>query len=176
MAQRLLAWSSFFIVLVLVPVAAAAQTVVSAKAQITGSGTSYRLTVMNDAMAILCFGLLLTGVQPTSASGPPVCCTRVGTFQGRRCWFTCAGQPQRRAVVQPGGTVTADFRTNIAIPTDVGARDSVLGHGCLAGSDQIGQASGPPRPPPKPKPQPNEVCVQGLEDEDPPQPHEHREE
>jgi hypothetical protein len=160
MAQRLLAWGSFVIVLVLVPVAAATQTVVSARAQITGSGTSYRLTAMNDGdRPILCFGLLLTGVQPTSASGPAGVLTRVGTFQGRGLVHMqgTAAAP----VVQPGATVTVDFRTNIAIPTDLGG-EIRYSDTCLAGSDQIGQASGPPPPPPKPKPQPKKCACKDL--------------
>jgi len=161
MGRRLMTLSVALACLSLVSVAAATQAVVSAKAQLTGSGTSYRLTVMNDGdRPILCFGLLLNGVQPTSASGPAGVLTRVGTFQGRGLVHMqgTAASP----VVQPGGTVTVDFTTNVAIPVNAGG-EIRYSDTCLAGSDQIGQATGPPPPPPqKPKPQPKKCACKDL--------------
>ncbi len=97
MTRRLLALGSALACLALTSAAAATETVVSARAQITGSGGSYRLTVTNDRdRPILCFGLLLTGVQPTSATGPSGVLTRVGSSrEGGSC--TCRGTPRHRS-------------------------------------------------------------------------------
>lgn len=160
MSRRLLTLVSLLVCLMLAAVLRRVQAVVSAKAQITGSGTSYRLAVTNDGdRPLLCFGLLLSGVQPTSATGPAGVLTRVGTFQGRGLVHMQGNAAA--PVVPPGGTVTVDFGTNIAIPTNAGG-EIRYSDTCLAGSDQIGQASGPPPPPPPPKPKPTKCACKDL--------------
>ena len=133
---------------------------VSVKAQLTGSGTSYRLTAMNDGdQPVLCFGLLLDGVQPTSATGPPGVTTRVGTFQGRGLVHMqgIAAAP----VIRPGETVSVDFRTNVPIPVNQGGEIRYSAT-CLPGSDRIDRASGPPPPPPPPPPKPKKCACKDL--------------
>jgi hypothetical protein len=143
--------------------ALAAQHVVSARAEISGSGTTYRLTVVNTGdEPILCFGLILAGVQPTSATGPAGVLTRVGTFGGGLVHMQgTAATP----VVRPGQTVTVDFRTNVAIPANAGGEIRYSAT-CLPGSDQIGRASGPTPPPtpqpPRPTPQPKPCVCKDL--------------
>lgn len=138
-------------------------TTVSATAQVTGSGTSYRLSVTNTGTEpILCFGLLLNGVQPLSASGPSGVLTRVGVFQGKGL-VHMQGNP----VVAPGATVTADFKTNVPIPaTAVRSRGAPVARAvatnaeirysatCQPGSDVFGTATLPPAQPPPPPPPP----------------------
>jgi hypothetical protein len=136
----------------LTTIALGGQRVVSARAEITGSATSYRLTVTNTGdEPILCFGLLLDGVVPTAATGPSGVLTRWGTFQGRGL-VHMQGTPAN-PVVRPGASVTVDFSTNVAIPTNAGGEIRYSAT-CLQGSDQIGRATGPPAPPPPPKPPP----------------------
>jgi hypothetical protein len=146
---RLVAFALALACLGVAAAALAGQQVVSARAEITGSGTSYRLTVVNTGdEPILCFGLILAGVQPTSATGPPGVLTRVGTFGGGLVHMQGnAATP----VVRPGQTVTVDFRTNVAIPANAGG-EIRFSATCLPGSDQVGRASGPPPPPPPPRP------------------------
>jgi hypothetical protein len=59
--------------------------------------------------------------------------------------------------------VTVDFRTNIAIPANAGG-EIRYSPTCLAGSDQVGRATGPtpPPPPPKPTPQPKPCVCKDL--------------
>lgn len=109
---------------------------------------------------ILCFGLLLDGVQPTSASGPPGVLTRVGSFQGRGL-VHMQGNATTPAV-PVGGTTTVDFRTNTPIAPSAGG-EVRYSSTCLAGSDQIGRATGPPAAPAKPKPKPPRCLCQKLE-------------
>jgi hypothetical protein len=140
------------LVLVVVPYATGAATAVSARATLTGSGTTYRMTVVNDGdRPILCFGLLLTGVQPMSATGPAGVLTRVGSFQGRGLVHMqgTAATP----AIPVGGTAIVDFRTNVAIAPNAGG-EIRYSDTCQPGSDVIGQASGPPSPPPPPPPPP----------------------
>lgn len=147
--------------LVLVSFAFSARTTVNATAVISGSGTSYRMTVRNTGdEPILCFGLLLDGVQPTSASGPQGVLTRVGTFQGRGLVHMQgnAGAP----AVPAGGTVNVDFVTNVPIPVNAGGEIRYSAT-CQPGSDQIGRATGPPAAPPKPKPKPPRCQCKDLE-------------
>lgn len=147
--------------LALVSSATGAATAVSARATLTGSGTSFRMTIVNEGdRPILCFGLLLDGVQPTSATGPAGVLTRVGTFQGRGLVHLqgTAAAP----VVPPGGTITVDFRTNVPIAPNAGG-EIRYSDTCQPGSDQTGRASGPPPPPqPKPKPQPKPCQCKDL--------------
>lgn len=143
--------------------ALASREAVSARAVITGGGTSYRVTVTNDGdQPILCFGLLLDGVQPTSASGPPGVLTRVGTFQGRGL-VHMQGSAATPAV-PAGTTVAVDFVTNVAIPANAGG-EIRYSPTCLAGSDQIGRATDPtpPPPPPPPPPKPKPCACKELE-------------
>jgi hypothetical protein len=134
--------------LIAVSLAAGAKKTVSATAALSGSGTSYRMTVRNMGdEPILCFGLLLDGVQPTSASGPAGVLTRVGTFQGRGL-VHMQGTTATPAI-PPGGTATVDFKTNVAIASNAGGEIRYSAT-CQPGSDQIGRATGPA--PPKPKP------------------------
>lgn len=148
-------------ILVLVPLAAAAEARVSAKATITGSSTSYRMTVVNDGdEPILCFGLLLDGVQPLSASGPAGVLTRVGTFQGRGL-VHMQGNATTPAI-PPGGTAAVDFRTNGPIAANAGG-EIRYSPTCQPGSDQVGRATGPPPPPPPPKPKPPLCQCKSLE-------------
>ena len=131
--------------LLLVPLATGASAVVSATATITGSGTSYRLTVRNTGDEPLkCVGLLLEGVQPTAASGPAGVLTRVGTFQGRGLVHM-----QGDLVVAPGAAVTVQFTTNVPISANAGG-ELRYSSTCAAGSDQISRATGPPPPAPPP--------------------------
>ena len=140
---------------------AAHEQIVSARAVITGSGTSYRVTVTNDGdQAILCFGLLLTGVQPTAATGPAGVLTRVGTFQGLGL-VHMQGTPAVPAV-PAGATAAADFRTNVAIPANAGGEIRYSAT-CQPGSDLTGRATGPTPPPPPPKPRPPRCKCKSLE-------------
>jgi hypothetical protein len=110
------------------------------------------LTIVNDGdEPILCFGLLLDGVQPLGAVGPTGVLTRVGTFQGRGL-VHLQGSPAVPAI-PAGATVTVTFRTNVAIAANAGGEIRYSAT-CQAGSDQIGRATGPPPPPPTPKPKP----------------------
>lgn len=150
----------FAVVCLFVSAAAASETVVSLKSQLTGSGGSYRWTLVNDGdRPILCAGLLLSGVQPTSASGPPGVLTRVGTFQGRGLVHMqgSANTP----VIRPGETVTVGFTTNVSIPVNAGG-EVRYSDTCLPGSDQVGQASGPPPPQPPPPPKPKACACKDL--------------
>jgi hypothetical protein len=156
MVPRLAIGFALLIALVAASLASSAAATVSATATLTGSGTSYRMTVRNTGdEPILCFGLLLDGVQPTSASGPAGVLTRVGTFQGRGL-VHMQGNAATPAV-PPGGTATVDFRTNVAVPPNAGG-EIRYSSTCQPGSDQVGRATGPtpppspPPPPPKPKP------------------------
>jgi hypothetical protein len=145
--------------LLLVPLAFGAQERVSARATIAGSGTTYRLTVVNDGdEPILCFGLLLDGVQPVSATGPPNVLTRVGTFQGRGL-VHMQGTPAVPAI-PAGATAVVEFRTNAAIALNAGGEIRYSAT-CQPGSDQIGRATGPtpPPPPPPPPPLPPRPCA-----------------
>lgn len=120
---------------------------VDVTAAIAGSDTSYRLTATNTGTEpVKCFGLLLDGVQPTSATGPAGVLTRVGTFQGRGLVHM-----QGDVVIPPGGTATVDFRTNIPIPVNAGGEIRYSAT-CQPGSDVVGRATGPPAPTPIPKP------------------------
>jgi hypothetical protein len=144
--------------------ASSATATVSATATLTGSGTSYRLTVRNTGdEPILCFGLLLDGVQPTSASGPAGVLTRVGTFQGRGL-VHMQGNAATPAV-PAGGTANVDFTTNVAVPQNAGG-EIRYSSTCQPGSDQIGRATGPtapPSPPPPPKPKPPKCQCKDLQ-------------
>lgn len=133
------------VLLVVVPYATGAPSVVGATATLTGSGTTYRMTVVNTGdRPILCFGLLLTGVQPTSATGPAGVLTRVAPFQGRGL-VHMQGTPTTPAI-PVGGTAVVDFRTNVAIPANAGG-EIRYSDTCQPGSDVVGQATGPaPRP------------------------------
>jgi hypothetical protein len=142
--------------LTLASASAAREQVVSARAVITGSATSYRITWTNTGdQAILCAGLLLTGVQPTSASGPAGVLTRVGTFQGRGLVHMQGNAAT--PVVAAGGTAAASFTTNVAIPLNAGGEIRYSAT-CLPGSDIVGQATGPPAPPPPPPPKKQKPC------------------
>jgi hypothetical protein len=149
--------------LLAVPISLASEARVSATATIAGSGTEYRLTVVNDGdEPILCFGLLLEGVQPVNATGPAGVLTRVGTFQGRGL-VHMQGTPAVPAI-PAGATVTVTFRTNVAIPANAGGEIRYSAT-CQPGSDQIGRASGPtppPPPPPPPTPQPTPCTCKDL--------------
>lgn len=163
--------------LVLAAGSAAREQVVSARAVVTGSGTTYRLTWTNTGdQAILCAGLLLTGVQPTSASGPTGVLTRVGTFQGRGL-VHMQGSASVPAV-PVGGTAVVNFTTNVPIPAGalkwLGARRAratapALGEirysaTCLPNSDVFGEAERQEPPPPQPPPLPRGKCeCQSLE-------------
>ena len=146
-------------VLLLVPLAHGAKATVSATATITGSGTSYRLTVRNTGDEPLkCFGLLLDRVQPTSATGPAGVLTRVGTFQGKGLVHM---QAQTSDIAAPGGTAVADFITNLQIEPNSGG-EIRYSSTCQAGSDQIGRATGPTPPTPKPQPKPQRCKCKSL--------------
>lgn len=138
--------------LLLVPLAQGAKAAVSATATISGSGTSYRLTVRNTGDEPLkCFGLLLDGVQPTAASGPAGVLTRVGTFQGRGLVHM---QAQTSDVAAPGATAIVDFTTNVPIAANAGG-EIRYSSTCAPGSDQTSRATGPTPPrPPRPQPVP----------------------
>lgn len=85
--------------------------------------------------------------------------TRVGTFQGRGLVHMqgTAAAP----AIPPGGTVTVDFRTNVPIPVNAGGEIRYSAT-CLAGSDQIGRATGPTPPPPPPPPKPKKCVCKDL--------------
>lgn len=108
---------------------------------------------------ILCFGLLLDGVQPVSAIGPAGVLTRVGTFQGRGL-VHMQGNAAVPAV-PAGGVANVDFRTNVAIAQNAGG-EIRYSSTCQPGSDQVGRATGPP-PPPPPKPKPPSCQCKSLE-------------
>jgi hypothetical protein len=156
--RRRLPWIAVVAALVGASQPGGATATVGANGVITGSGTSYRLTVTNTGTEpIKCFGLLLDGVQPTSASGPPGVLTRVGTFQGKGLVHM-----QGDLVVPPGGTVNVDFQTNVAIPANAGGEIRYSAT-CLAGSDVVGRATGPtPPPPPPPRPEPKRCACKQL--------------
>jgi hypothetical protein len=129
------------VLLVVAPYATGAASVVAATATITGSGTSYRLTVVNSGdRPILCFGLLLTGVQPTSATGPAGVLTRAAVF-GDRGLVHMQGNAATPAI-PVGATAVVDFRTNVPIPANAGG-EIRYSDTCQPGSDVVGQASGP---------------------------------
>ncbi len=145
MARRRAIMGTLGLALLCVGLAYGGASTVTATAQITGSGTSYRVSVTNTGSEpIVCFGLLLTGVQPISASGPSGVLTRVGVFEGKGL-VHMQGNP----VVAAGATVTADFKTNAPIPAGAGGEIRYSAT-CQPGSDQFGRATGPPpsEPPP----------------------------
>lgn len=151
--------SALLFALLLVPLGQAATATVSATATITGSGSSYRVTIRNTGDEPLrCVGLLLDGVQPTAATGPAGVLTRVGTFQGRGLVHMLA---QASDVVAPGGSVTVPFTTNVPIATNAGG-ELRYSSTCAAGSDVIGRATGPAPPAPPPNPSPAKCKCESL--------------
>jgi hypothetical protein len=154
--RRLAIGFGLLVPLLVVSFASSATTTVSATAALTGSGTSYRLVARNTGdEPILCFGLLLDGVQPVAASGPPGVLTRVGSFQGRGL-VHMQGNTTTPAI-PAGGTANVDFQTNVAIPPSAGG-EIRYSSTCQPGSDQVGRATGPPAPPSPPPPPPKPRC------------------
>jgi hypothetical protein len=58
-------------------------------------------------------------------------------------------------------SITVEFRTNVPIPVNAGG-EIRYSDTCQPGSDQIGQASGPPPPPPPPPPTPKPCACKDL--------------
>jgi hypothetical protein len=115
---------------------AAAQT--SAAGTISGSGTSWRLTVLNTgAQPIQCLSFTAAaGVQVTSATGP-------GTVLANPQGFDASG-----LAIGPDQTAAFDFTTTAPYP-DNGGGTLLVSSSCTPGSDVPAQVSGPaPRPQP----------------------------